>query len=107
MRVAAYRSLGLRGEPDAVRPLEGAPWYEEDAEVRRVRGLAQLGTPEAVDGLLVFLEQYDGAAAVDLEAILSAIGTISTPESDDVPARAVRPRLPAWAGGGHPPAKHQ
>ena len=61
--------------------------------------IAQLGTPEAVDGLLYFLEHAEREAAVDREAILRAIGIVSTPEAVpeliDALARAEDPALRA------------
>ena len=101
VRLAAFRALGLLGEPDALRPLESALWYEEDASVRRIgfEALAQLGTPEAVESLLFFLEQEEPAAAADREAVLWALGTVSDPEAVpellDWVARAEDPALRA------------
>jgi len=83
LRVVAYRALGLLGDPDILRMLESALWYEQDAGVRRVgfEALAKLGTPEAVESLLFLLEQEDLAAGPDRESILWALGTISGPEA--------------------------
>ncbi len=48
-----------------------------------IEALAQLGTPEAVDDLLFLLDQEEFGSAADHEAILDAIGNLSSAEEID------------------------